>query len=430
MDRKSVIVIGGGPAGMLAAATAGSRGLQVTLIEQNSKDDSSVHLGRKLCMTGNGRCNVTNHTDVIGLIAKVVSNGKFLYSAFQHFSAQDTVALLHRYGVMTKTEQDGKVFPESDRSLDVVEALRQHMSENHVKTEVGMVKEIRRNESGKFTIYFDNVHGNDVHGNGLQAQHLREFDAVIVATGGKSYPKTGSTGDGYRWAASFGHPIIPLRAALVSVILKEQWIQQLQGISLPDVEISLQSEQRPGKRICKIRGDVMFTHYGITGPAVYMISSHMKDCENSQYTLEMDCLPGISREELQRIIEKEMDINSKRQIIKVLQGILPKNMILVLLNYLQICYDRYANQITSREREKIIETIKKLHLSVHRLRPLAEATVTSGGIDVKTVHPGTMESKLVEGLFFAGEILDVDGYTGGFNIQIALSTGYVAGSYC
>ncbi len=424
---RSVLVIGGGPAGMMAAAAAGSRGLKTILLEKNHIN-GRVLLGKKLRITGNSRCNVTNDTDINGLINHIPTNGKFLYSAFYHFAAQDTIDLLNRYGVPTKIEDRKRVIPESEQSKDVVEALKKYMHEQRVEIAQGEVNKIEKGHDGKYVVVFQTIEG---------ASHQQEYvqktlvvDSVIIATGGKSHPQTGSTGDGYEFARQFGHTVTPLRGSLVPVVAEESWIKELQGISLRDVTVTVKCSGRKSGHIYKTAGDILFTHYGVTGPAILFASAHMKDYQSSKYILEIDLLPQLTKDCLDRELSKEIEIHGSKQINSILQTFLPKNLIHVLLKHLQICYDKHANQISHSERMMIVGLLKKLIITVGALRSIREATVTSGGICVKEVNPKTMESKLHEGLFFAGEVLDVDGYTGGYNIQIAISTGHVAGLFC
>jgi len=433
------VVVGGGPAGMMAAATAGSRGLQVILIEKNQLQ-GNILLGKKMLITGNGRCNVTNNTDVRGLIANVNNNGRFLYSAFNAFTAQDTIRLLEQYGVSTKEEERGKVFPKSNRSKDVVNAFKQHMLDNNVKIICGEVISILKCDNGKYDVNFTNTkQSNDKHNDNydISSQCNVLADTVIIATGGKSYPQTGSTGDGYRFALGFNHQISPLRPSQVPIEIIEQSIKELQGVSLKDVKISLKEAAKDSNAeseielttACEEQGDMMFTHFGVTGPLILTVSAHIRT-NSDKYKLYIDLLPEFTYEQLNDILLNEIDNKGKKQLINVLQMLLPKKLILVLLKGIKICYDKHANQLTKNERNALINLIKQLPLTVKSLRPLQEAIVTAGGVDVKEIDPKTMCSKLAHGVFFVGEVLDVDGNTGGYNIQIALSTGYVAGMNC
>jgi predicted Rossmann fold flavoprotein len=450
------VVVGGGPAGMMAAATAGSRGLQVILIEKNQLQNNLL-LGKKMLITGNGRCNVTNDTDVRGLIANVSNNGRFLYSAFNAFTSQDTIRLLEQYGVPTKVEERGKVFPVSNRSKDVVNAFKQHMLDNNVKIICGEVTIIIKRDNGKYDVNYtsdeDSISKPNSKSNSkskgnynISSQCKILADAVIVATGGKSYPQTGSTGDGYRFALGFNHQVSPLRPSQVPIEIIEQSIKELQGVSFKDVKVSLKEAKEEAtkastveslselKTVYEDQGDMMFTHFGITGPLILTVSAHIrthiKTNIRNKYKLYIDLLPDYTYEQLNDLLLNEIDNQGKRQIITVLQMLLPKKFILVLLKDIKICYDKHANQLTKNERNSIINLIKQFPLTVKGLRPLQEAIVTAGGIDVKEIDPKTMCSKLVDGIFFVGEVLDVDGNTGGYNIQIALSTGYVAGKNC
>lgn len=419
MKQKTTVVIGGGPAGMIAAATAGALGKHVILFEKNTLKDQ-VLLGKKLLITGNGRCNITNDTDSNGLIANVPTNGRFLYSAFEAFSPQDTIGLLKKYGVETKTEGRGRVFPASNKSKDIVEAFRKYIIDNGVKIQQGEITSLSLIERRQFII-------DRKEGKSLVA------DSVIVATGGMSYPQTGSTGDGYRFAEQLGHTITPLKGALVPLEANEQWAKGLQGLSLSKIKIQVmeltnEHTMDEGKNVFEETGDILFTHFGITGPLVFSASSHI-DEEKHRYKLYIDLLPECSESDIEKHLLDEIKLNGKKQISSLLQNRLPKRIVPIILQFANVSLERQANEITQRERKSIVTFVKRLPLTIKALRSLNEATVTSGGIKVKEINPKTMESKIVKGLYFAGEIIDVNGYTGGFNIQIALSTGYVAGTY-
>ncbi|WHH61589.1 NAD(P)/FAD-dependent oxidoreductase [Petroclostridium sp. X23] len=409
MDHKRIIVVGGGAAGMLAAGTAGKRGLDVVLLEKNSR------LGRKLLITGKGRCNITNNTDVEGLIDNVPINSNFLYSAFYTFSNTDLLALFEELGLEVKVERGGRVFPSSDKALDVVKALEKYISRNHVKIQYSGVKRILFHNDKVTGVQLDN--GSEI-----------DADAVIVATGGISYPGTGSTGDGYKFAKEAGHTVTTLKPSLVPLEVSEPWIKELQGLSLKNISITILDEK--AKKLYTDFGEMLFTHFGVSGPVILSASSHMRDIENHRYMLRIDLKPALSEEQLDKRIQRDFEKYSRKHYSNALDELLPKKLIPVIIKLSGIPEDKPVNQITRQERFSIIKTLKELTLNITGFRPIEEAIITSGGINVDEVNPSTMESKIIKGLYFAGEVLDVDAYTGGFNLQIAFSTGYLAGYYC
>ncbi|OEF96864.1 hypothetical protein BHF68_06290 [Desulfuribacillus alkaliarsenatis] len=414
---------------MMAAATASSRGLKTILLEKNQLKEQ-VLLGKKLLITGNGRCNVTNKTDTKGLIANIPTNGRFLYSAFSRFSPSDTIDLLERYGVPVKVEDRGRVLPQSNRSKDVVNALRRHAEACGAEIRIGQVTSIKQDDSEGFTIFYQDATGKSIK---------VKSESLIIATGGKSYPQTGSTGDGYRFAEGLGHRVTPLKGSLLPLEIKECWVKDLQGLSLQSVHVVVQElmnqdvneiEQTvKGKVVYSDSGDMLFTHYGVTGPVIFSASSNITTSAE-KYRIVFDILPDYTERQLEKELLELLASNGKKQISNILQELLPKRLVPIILQLSEMPYDRQAHQITQDNRKEIIRNSKGLVLNINRLRPIDEATVTSGGIDIKEINPKSMESKIVSNLFFAGEILDVDGYTGGFNIQIALSTGFVAGDSC
>ncbi|OEH85523.1 hypothetical protein BHU72_04385 [Desulfuribacillus stibiiarsenatis] len=434
MNSKKIAVIGGGPAGMMAAATAAIRGLDVTLFEKNHLQDQ-VLLGKKLLITGNGRCNITNNTDVKGLMANIPTNPRFLHSAFYCFGPSDLIDIMKRYGVPVKVEDRNRVLPMSDKSKDVVNALKQYMSDQGVKVYLQEIVSVQKEATGqRFILQYKNPLTKQ------QAQGI--FDAVVITTGGKSYPQTGSTGDGYKFAKQFGHSIVTPKAALVPLETSDAWVKSLQGVALRDVAITVYKAKKEhetkgthetkGSReikeiVFKDSGDILFTHYGLTGPVMYSASPHMQDFRGYNYSVEIDMFPSHTVKEWEQQLLKEIEANGKKQMANVLQGLIPKKMIPILLDVAEIHQDKVAHQITQKDRKAIVRLTKSMAIQIKRLRPIEEATVTSGGVDIQEINPSTMESKLVEGLYFAGEVIDVDGYTGGFNLQIAFSTGYIAG---
>jgi len=407
--KKRVIVIGGGPAGMMAAGTAGRRGLEVILIEKNAR------LGRKLMITGKGRCNITNDLDVEGLIANVPVNGKFLYSAFYSFSNDDLLYLLHELGLQTKVERGGRVFPATDRSLDVVKTLQKYLDQNSVQVLRGEVTQVTA-EDGRVTQVC------------LKNGTRLNCDAVIVATGGVSYPLTGSTGDGYRFAEENGHTVIEPKPALVPLESKEAWAAQAQGLTLKNISITIYNQR--DKEVYADFGELLFTHFGVSGPVILSASSHLQDPTKNEYRLVIDLKPALSAEELDARIQRDFAKYINKNYGNALGDLLPKKLIPIIMDLSAISTEKKVNQITREERERMGRILKNLTLRITRFRPIEEAIITAGGVKVDEVKPSTMESKLVRGLFFAGEVLDVNAYTGGFNLQIAFSTGYLAGLSC
>ena len=408
-QTKKVVVIGGGAAGMMAAGTAGSKGLEVFLIEKNRM------LGKKIMITGKGRCNITNNTDIESMIQNVPVNGSFLYSAFYTYTNEDVIEFFNRYGVPTKVERGGRIFPQSDRAADVVRALEKYMAENNVK--------IINQEAEKIIL-----ENNQVLGVKMRNGQTIQADSVIVATGGMSYPTTGSTGDGYHFAHKTGHSVTELKPSLVPLEIKEEWVKELQGLSLKNIEITVSDENN--KKIFSDFGEMMFTHFGVTGPVILSASSHIRDMDTKRYSLSIDLKPALTEEQLDKRIQRDFEKYSRKYFINSLDDLLPQKLIPVIVKLSEINEDKPVNQITKNERKIIVNLLKQLTVHISGFRPIKEAIITSGGIAVDEINPGTMESKKVKGLYFAGEVIDVDAYTGGFNLQIAFSTGYLAGYNC
>lgn len=402
-----VIVIGGGPAGMMAAGTAAKCGKKVKLIEQNRQ------LGKKLRITGKGRCNVTNACeDVETLIQNVATNAPFLYSAFYGFTNQDTMDFFEKQGVPLKVERGKRVFPVSDKSEDIVEALRRFLTEQNVEIICDRVDDVLA-EDGAVT--------------GVQTQK-RGFlpaESVIVATGGISYPQTGSTGDGYTWAENLGHEITDLRPSLVPLETAEEWTAEVAGLSLKNVAITVLNES--GKKCYTDFGEMMFAHFGLTGPIILSASSHMRKMGKESYRVMLDLKPALSEKQLDERIQRDFQKNLNRDFKNSLGDLLPSSLIPQVIALCGIAPDKKINSVTKEERKKLVETLKGIEFHITGFCPVETAIVTSGGVRVKEINPSTMESKLVNGLYFAGEIIDTDAYTGGFNLQIAFSTGYLAG---
>lgn len=407
MATEKVVVIGGGPAGMMAAGTAARRGRSVTLVEKNRR------LGRKLLITGKGRCNLTNIADLDELIANIPVNGKFLYHAFHRFGNRDLIAFFEEWGLPTKVERGGRVFPVSDRSADVVAALERFLAHYHVEVMQGEVTAILVTEG-------------QVTGVKLKNGEFIPARQVILATGGRSYPLTGSTGDGYRFAAALGHRITPLKPALVPLESPTAWIREVQGLTLKNVAIKIWSKE--GKQIYSDFGEMLFTHFGVSGPIILSASVHLE--EGRLYRLVIDLKPALTPEQLDLRLQRDFAKYIRKVFHNALGDLLPRALIPVVVKLVGIPPEKPVNQITKAERQRLVAVVKGLEVEINGLRPLAEAIVTAGGVTVKEINPATMESKLVKGLFFAGEVIDVNAYTGGYNLQIAFSTGYLAGSSC
>lgn len=405
-SKLKVIVVGGGASGMFAAGNAAERGFDVTLIEKNEI------LGKKLLITGKGRCNLTNACDSVEeLIENVTKNASFLYSAFYSFTNLDTMSFFEKLGVKLKTERGKRVFPESDRSHTVVDALKDYMKKFGVKIIHDTVDEVLT-ENGK-------IKGARTENNGIIP-----CDKLILATGGLSYQKTGSTGDGLWWAEDLGHTISEPIASLVPLKTVENWPIELQGLTLKNVAVKFLDEK--GKRVYEDFGEMMFAHFGITGPVILSASAHLRPMNRDKYTLYIDLKPALDEKQLDSRLLRDFNENLNKSIYNCLKNILPARMIEIFLNICNIDGDKKVNMITKEERKKILESLKSMKITIDDYCPIEQAIITSGGVSVKEINPSTMESKIVEGLYFTGEIIDVDAYTGGFNLQIAFSTAYLA----
>ncbi|MDP8211260.1 MAG: NAD(P)/FAD-dependent oxidoreductase [Candidatus Stygibacter australis] len=398
-----VIVIGGGASGCLAAGTSAEQGKKVLLIEKNDQ------IGRKLQITGKGRCNLTNASDVQSLIRNCPKNGKFLTNAFYQFTSEDTIQFFEKLGVKCKIERGNRVFPESDKASDIVSALNKFLTLNRVEVIKDKVTNIARIHN-EFQILTHN-------------ENIYKAKALVIASGGKSYPQTGSTGDGYRFAEKLGHTTNLLKPALVPIETAESWVTEMQGLSLKNVEIKIINNNH--KTIYKEFGEMLFTHYGVSGPIILSASSHIKNFESIK--LIIDLKPALDEKALDKRLLREIELNHNKQYQNMLKSLLPQKMISVIVKLSEIEPDRPAHSINKIERKRLIKLLKEMTITLTKFRPLAEAIVTSGGICVNEIDPHTMQSRLVEGLYFAGEIIDVDAYTGGFNLQIAFSTGFMAG---
>ena len=408
-----VIVVGGGAAGMFAAIAAAKNGHQVTLYEKNEK------LGKKIFITGKGRCNITNAADMEELFDAVVTNSKFLYSSFYGYTNQNVIDFFEDAGVPVKIERGNRVFPTSDHSSDVIRALEREMKKAGVKvclnTEVKSVEA----ENGKF----DRVV--------LKDTTTRTADACIVATGGLSYRSTGSTGDGFRFAESVGHKVTQCFPSLVPMETKEPWICELQGLSLRNVEAKILDGK---KELYKDFGEMLFTHFGVSGPLIISASSYVgkkfmdKKGQKKELTLEIDLKPALTEEQLDQRVLRDFEENHNRQFKNAITKLFPTKLIPVMLELGGIDPEKKVNSIEKEERKQFVHLMKHFRMTLTGLRDYPEAIITKGGVNVKEIDPGTMESKLVKGLYFAGEVLDLDALTGGFNLQIAWSTGYAAGN--
>ncbi len=411
--KKKVLVIGGGAAGMMAAIAAAKEGASVTLLEKNEKT------GKKLFITGKGRCNLTNACGDEEFFQSVVSNEKFLYSAFYTLDNRAVMEFFEKAGCRLKTERGNRVFPVSDHSSDVIAALNNRMRKEGIRvllntavSEILTEKEVAKNKSR-------------VMGVKLADGKVLPADAVIIATGGKSYESTGSDGDGYRFAEKAGHTIREVKPALAPFTVKEEWCKSLQGLSLRNVSATLICKK---KKLYEGFGEMLFTHFGVSGPLILSASSYYaKKINNMPAQLHIDLKPALSREQLDKRILRDFDENKNRQFKNSLNGLLPAKMIPVMIQISGIPPEKPVNEITKEERTRLLECLKNLALTVTGTRGFSEAIVTQGGVHVKEINPSTMESKLVGGLYFAGEILDTDAMTGGFNLQIAWATGRAAG---
>lgn len=405
---NKVIVIGGGAAGMVAALAAAKEGAKTILLEKNEK------LGKKLYITGKGRCNITNACDTEELFLNVPRNAKFLYSAFYTFDNFQVMRFFEEHGLQLKTERGNRVFPESDHSSDVIRTLQNALKQAGV--EIRLFTEVKQIITGQQT----------VQGVCLKNGEKLYADAVIVATGGFSYQSTGSTGDGYRFAEETGHTLVERQPSLVPFNTKESYVKEMQGLSLKNVNVSI---FRKNKKIYEDFGEMLFTHFGVSGPLILSASSRIggKD-ETAELHMEIDLKPALSEEQLDKRVLRDFDENKNRQFKNSFQKLMPAKMVPVIVELSGIHPDKKVNEITKEERSALVRCIKEFPLTLTGRRDYNEAIITRGGVSVKDVNPSTMESKKTEGLYFAGEVLDVDALTGGFNLQIAWSTGYLAGA--
>ena len=405
---KRVVVIGGGAAGLMAAVIAGREGAKVTLLEKMN------YVGKKMGITGKGRCNITNACDMSEFIKNTPGNGKFLYGAYERFTNEDLLQLLHDAGLETKVERGGRVFPASDSALDVRNTFMKLMK--HYGVDVHLEEPVKK-------LLIDDGVVTGV----VTDKETYHADAVVIATGGKSYPATGSTGDGYILAAQVGHKITDIRPSLVPIVTEESWVKDLMGLSLRNVELSVVAKN---KVQAKMFGEMMFTHFGITGPIVLSLSHTvgklMRKKNIGTIGLDINLKPALSPETLDKRLQKDFDLYSKKLLINGMKDLLPSRLIPLIIELAGIDPQKPINQISKEERQQIGYMLQHMPLTVKGLRPVEEAIVTAGGISLKEFNPKTMESKLVKGLYGAGEVLDIDAFTGGYNLQAAFSTGYVA----
>lgn len=404
----NVIIVGGGAAGCVAAGAAGRLGHTVTVVERNPRP------ARKVMITGKGRCNVTNNCTVDRFIANVPENGRFLYSALTAFTPQDMMALLEEQGVPLKTERGDRVFPMSDKAVDVVDGIVKYAKDGGARFAEGRVTAL---------CIADGV----CNGVRLEDGTVLSADRVIVATGGCSYPGTGSTGDGYELARQAGHTVIPPRPSLVALESPDPFCPDMQGLSLKNCGLTVKDNEK-NKVIYTDLGEMLFTHFGVSGPMVLSASAHMRQMAAGRYTLWIDWKPGLTPEQLDARILRDFAERNNSDLANALGKLLPRALIPVMLRLVQIAPHKKCNAVTREERQRLAAGIKAMPVRIDGFRPLAEAIVTAGGVSVKEINAKTMESKLVSGLYFAGEVLDVDAYTGGFNLQIAFSTGMAAGN--
>ena len=405
---KQIVVIGGGAAGLMAAVIAGREGARVILLEKMNM------VGKKMGITGKGRCNITNSADISDFIKNTPGNGKFLYGAYERFSNVDLLALLHEWGLKTKVERGGRVFPESDSALEVRNLFMKMLKKYNVT--------VHLNEAVTKIVTKDNVVTGVV-----TTKESYACEAVIIATGGASYPLTGSTGDGYRLAEGVGHSITDIRPSLVPIVTEESWVKDIMGLSLRNVEVSIVSKE---KVQAKMFGELMFTHFGVTGPTILSLSHTvgklLRKKKTAPIAVSINLKPALTAEVLDKRLQKDFDLYSKKQLANGMKDLLPSNLIPIIISLAKLDPAKPINQITKEERQQLCHVLQHMTLTVKGLRPVEEAIVTAGGISLKEFNPKTMESKLVKGLYCAGEVLDIDAFTGGYNLQAAFSTGYVA----
>lgn len=408
---KRVVVVGAGPAGMMAAIAAAEHEGSVLLLEKMPR------AGRKMMITGKGRCNVTSADDPADIIKNIAGNGRFLNSVIRAFDNAAVMAFFENVGVPLKTERGNRVFPQSDRAVDVVDAMMRRLRDLHV--------ELRTNTHVRALVVTDGA----IRGVRLESGDMVAADAIVLAVGGASYPLTGSTGDGYAMARDAGHHIVPIFPALVPLCTAEGWVRDVQGLSLRNVRAALYSA---GKKQAEEFGEMMFTHFGVTEPIILRLSRRAAELMNGgadTLTLNLNLKPALSYEVLHARIERDFSKYERKQVRNGMIDLLPKRLIDIVLGAAQISPERTTGQVSTKERNRLAQTLQALLLTITGTRPLAEAIVTAGGVETREIDPRTMASKIVRGLYFAGEVVDVDGFTGGYNLQAAFSMGYAAGKY-
>jgi predicted Rossmann fold flavoprotein len=405
--RHDVVVIGGGAAGMLSAAVAAERGLSVLLLEKNDR------LGLKLRITGKGRCNVTNDCSVKEAVENIPTGGRFLMSALSGFTPKDTIALFEKLGVPLKTERGGRVFPVLDKAADIVAALRRYLDRAGAKIKRGAAESIRIKDG-----HVDAVIGSE---------DIFECRTAVLCTGGVSYPQTGSTGDGYKIAAALGHKIIPPKASLVPLVASPDICRRMQGLTLKNIRLTISDGDK--KPVFVDFGELLFTHFGVSGPLALSASAHMRDFQNKNYKIHIDLKPALNEKKLDERLLRDFEKYHNRDFSNALGDLASKLMIPVLVDLSGIPPKTKVNSITREQRNRLLRLFKCFSLDVTGPRPVEEAIITSGGVDTREINPKTMESKLITGLYFAGEIIDADAYTGGFNLQIAWSTAFAAATH-
>ncbi len=407
---SSILVIGGGAAGMMAAAAAASRGMDTTVFEKNDK------LGKKIYITGKGRCNVTNQCDIEEFINSTPGNGSFLYSALHFFDNNKLRDILMQMGVPTKVERGNRVFPVSDKSSDVIKALASYMKKYNVSVRLGNgIADIAADEGGVKGVY-------------TTGGEFVRASSVVVATGGLSYPSTGSTGDGLKWAKKLGHTVVTPRPSLVPMETREKWVKDLQGLALRNVKVTAINYK--SDKIRSEFGEMLFTHFGVSGPVILTLSRFVIDSMENGIRLIIDTKPALSNEKLDRRMIRDFMENANKRAKYSLDTLLPKSLAAYVFDLSGINPDKPVHQISKDERHALAKLLKSITVNITGLRPFSEAVITAGGVSTKEIDPTTMESRICKGLYFAGEVLDVDALTGGFNLQIAFSTGYAAGMHC
>lgn len=406
MISKKVVIIGAGAAGLMAGGTAASLGASVTIIEKNKR------VGRKIMITGKGRCNLANNCDVQTFISNVPVNGRFLYSAINNLTPADTIDFFESQGLLTKTERGNRVFPASDKAVDVVDTMYSYATQNGCKIVCDSAVELIIEDGAVI---------------GVKCTDSTYYaDSVIVCCGGKSYPLTGSTGDGYTLANQAGHTITTLKPSLVPLTSSNPDCRDMQGLALKNISLKIINSSSQ-KTVYSDFGEMLFTHFGMSGPVILSASSHIRDITEGKYCAIIDLKPALSHEQLDRRLQNEFKDNSNKDVSNSFSKLLPRKIIVPVLKRWEVPFDKKCNVISKEERHRLCEILKEFTVDISGFRPIEEAIVTSGGVKTSEINPKTMESKLVSGLYFAGEVIDCDAYTGGFNLQIAWSTGRLAG---